>query len=52
MKFIVNIDYKQFGFDTIEEAGKFACTAKDRSLSDDVTVKIGVYDDPEPDDEI
>ena len=47
MKFIVSLDYKKFGFDTMEEAGNFACTAKDRTLNPDLEVKIEVFEDPE-----
>lgn len=50
MKFIVSLNYKHFGFETIEEAGRFACTAKDRSLDPDLEVKIEVLD-PEAEDQ-
>ena len=51
MKFIVSLNYKHFVFETIEEAGRFACTAKDRSLDPDLEVKIEVHENPEAEDQ-
>ena len=42
MKFIVSLNYKQFTFDTIEEAGTFACIAKRHSSDVDLRVEIGI----------
>lgn len=51
MKFIVMLDYKKFGFDTMEGAGNFACMAKASSLHPDLEVKIEVFEDPEEEEE-
>lgn len=51
MMFIVSLNYKRYGFRSMEEAGRFACMAKDRSLDPDLEVKIEVCDDPETEDE-
>lgn len=50
MKFIVSLNYKRFGFETMEEAGRFACTAKDCTLDPDLDVRIEVLD-PEAEDQ-
>lgn len=49
MKFIVSLDYKRFGFETIEDAGNFACMAKNRTLNPSLDVKIEVFEDPDED---
>ena len=51
MKFTVSLNYNHFGFETIEEAGRFACTAKDCSLDPDLSVKIKVDKEPEAEDQ-
>ena len=45
MKFTVSLNYKQFTFDTIEEAGTFACIAKRHSKDEDMRVEIGIEED-------
>lgn len=51
MKFTVSLNYNHFRFETIEEAGRFACTAKDSSLDTDLTVKIEVDEESEAEDQ-
>ena len=45
MKFTVSLNYKQFDFDSIEEAGTFACIAKRHSKDEDLRVEIGIEED-------
>ena len=45
MKFTVSLDYKQFVFDNMEEAGTFACIAKRHSKNEELRVEIGIEED-------